>query len=641
MLTKSKFKIGSQCPTKLYYRSHAEYANQAADDSFLAMLAAGGFQVGELARHYFPGGTAIDTPNDATAVRLTAEYLTLDEVTLFEAAFQIENCFVRADVLVKRGNVLELIEVKAKSFDVGKDEFLNKDGSVSSRWIEVVEDIAFQKYVIAKASSDFEVRAYLMLADKSKKCPTDGLHQKLKVEKRGTRPFVSVVGELLAEDLDPQILIRIPADDACSVVTDAAFTERIAALSEADRNDRRIAPSITSVCGKCEFRNNDATAAAGKKSGFEECWTEALGWTAEECTQPTVLDVWRLLRKDDLLAQGVIRMAEIERWHIPKSTGEKPGMSRSERQWLQVSKHRHRDNTPHFEVNALRDELASWTFPLHFIDFETAAPAVPINRGLRPYEIVAFQFSHHAVDSDGTVRHADEYLNVEAGRFPNFEFVRRLKSVLENDQGSVFRYAAHENTVLAQIYEQLKNSGRDLPDRGELMEFVRTLTNSTRSSSESWHGTRSMIDMLDIVQRCFYHPRMGGSNSIKYVLPAMIESSRFLQDRYSRPIYGSEIESLNYRSHAWIARGTDGRLVDPYKQLPPLFDDIDPAEIEAVDIDEIREGGAAMVAYYRLQHEDLPDAVRAAIIAGLRKYCELDTFAMVMIYEGWREVVAD
>jgi len=53
-----------------------------------------------------------------------------------------------------------------------------------------------------------------------------------------------------------------------------------------------------------------------------------------------------------------------------------------------------------------RDGLAlekqGWTYPLHLIDFETAAVAIPFHAGRRPYEQVAFQFSHHVMEADGT-----------------------------------------------------------------------------------------------------------------------------------------------------------------------------------------------------------------------------------------------
>jgi hypothetical protein len=52
-LTKSRFKLGLECPNKLYYTSKKEYANQKNEDTFLQALAQGGFQVEELARIMF------------------------------------------------------------------------------------------------------------------------------------------------------------------------------------------------------------------------------------------------------------------------------------------------------------------------------------------------------------------------------------------------------------------------------------------------------------------------------------------------------------------------------------------------------------------------------------------------------------
>jgi len=75
---------------------------------------------------------------------------------------------------------------------------------------------------------------------------------------------------------------------------------------------------------------------------------------------------------------------------------------------------------------------------------------------MHPYEGIAFQFSHHIAYSDGKYEHKGEYLNTKQGNFPNFDFIRALKKELENDVGSIFRYAPHENTYLNMIYYQLK-----------------------------------------------------------------------------------------------------------------------------------------------------------------------------------------
>ena len=106
---------------------------------------------------------------------------------------------------------------------------------------------------------------------------------------------------------------------------------------------------------------------------------------------------------------------------------------------MQIEKCQCEDDEVYLERDGLQREMDSWVYPLHFIDFETTMVAIPFHAGRRPYEQLAFQFSHHTVQQDGTVAHAGEYLNVEQGAFPNYEFVRKLKAQLEHDNGSIFR----------------------------------------------------------------------------------------------------------------------------------------------------------------------------------------------------------
>ena len=132
-LTKSRFKIGLECPTKLYYEGNKVYANQNIEDPFLLALAEGGFQVGELAKYYYAGGHMIGELNYAEALNETNRLLATDDVIIYEAAVQYDNFFVRTDILVKEKNALKLIEVKAKSVDFTSEEgFLNKSGEISS-----------------------------------------------------------------------------------------------------------------------------------------------------------------------------------------------------------------------------------------------------------------------------------------------------------------------------------------------------------------------------------------------------------------------------------------------------------------------------------------------------------------------------
>lgn len=146
-----------------------------------------------------------------------------------------------------------------------------------------------------------------------------------------------------------------------------------------------------------------------------------------------------------------------------------------------------------------------------------------------------------------------------------------------------------------------------------------------------------MVDLREMVLRFYYDPYTQGSNSIKQVLPAILNSSTYLRDKYSKPIYGTDIRSLNFPSgKTWVE--FDGTLLrDPYSGLPKMFGS---EMIERLsDEDELKDGGAAMMAYARLQFEDMSDTERSEIRNALLRYCELDTLAMVMIYEGWREMI--
>ncbi len=152
-----------------------------------------------------------------------------------------------------------------------------------------------------------------------------------------------------------------------------------------------------------------------------------------------------------------------------------------------------------------------------------------------------------------------------------------------------------------------------------------------------------MVDLLELVKRYHYDPATNGSNSLKFVLPATLNSSTHLQEKYSQPIYGGagEIHSKNFRDQIWIQYDASGRVIDPYKLLPMMFTDESESDYAAVmEMDKIKDGGAAMTAYSKLQFEDIPRDARNQMESALLKYCELDTLAMVMIYEAWMAEIA-
>ena len=56
--------------------------------------------------------------------------------------------------------------------------------------------------------------------------------------------------------------------------------------------------------------------------------------------------------------------------------------------------------------------------------------------------------------------------------------------------------------------------------------------------------------------------------------------------------------------------------------------------------DELADGGAAMTAYAKMQFSEMTVAERELVTQALLKYCELDTLAMVMIWEYWQQITS-
>ena len=644
-LTKSRFKLALTCPTKLYYNElPEEYANTQVEDPFLKALAEGGYQVGELAKCYFPGGIDIaekgyDRPLDSTNALLQQE-----DVTIFEAAIKWNNCFARVDILQKTGNKIELIEVKAKSFDGDSKEFLNKKtDTISKDWDAYLQDIAFQKYVAQKAFPQWDVHASLMLADKSKRSSVKGLNQKFFIQKEGLSHRVILVGDTSPEALGVPILTKVNVDVMVDKIirniyadprSSLLFEEKIEQWAESLEKKEKLVSPIGAHCFSCQFHNG----SSDKKSGFHECWRDQRGYSINELEQPKINEIWNLKGKEKLLNKGIVFVKQVHKEHIGDCQPDKGGiLSLQERQWIQVQKTQNNDDDPYWRLEGLKAEMDSFEYPLHFIDFETSTCAIPFYEQQRPYETVAFQFSHHTMDKNGVIEHKSQYIKLERGEFPNFEFVHELKKALEQDNGTVFRFSHHENTVLVAIKRQLLEADLPSTEKTDLINFIDSITQEPKIKRI---GERNMVDMCQMVKDYYYDPRTKGSNSIKAVFPSILSRSAFLQEKYSRPVYGkmSVIKSKNFEDGwIWIQHDVEGNVMDPYKLLPKLFEDIDLETAQSfITDDSINSGGAALTAFAKIQFTEISDLERDRVINGLLKYCELDTLAMVMIYEYWK-----
>lgn len=645
-LTKSRFKKALECPNKLFFTSKKEYANNKSEDPFLQALANGGFQVEELARLQYPNGIFINTENYEyeKAVQLTQEALQQDEVVIYEAAFHFEGLFIRTDIIVKTGNTIKLIEVKAKSFNPNDENiFIGKNGGLVAGWKPYLFDLAFQKYVAQKAYPQFQFEAFLFMADKTKKACINGLNQLFRIPNNGD-PRTDIIkrvyskeeiGNSVLSEANVDIIINGIINDKYKYYENLNFEEAIIIFKKAYQEDTYLNwPTQFSACKNCEFKTTPEQEKEGLLSGFKHCFSKQLNWNEKEFNKPNAMQIWNF-RKKNVMEENRMLMEQLteEDFNIKVEANR---IAPSERQWIQVEKAVNNDNSIYVEREALKQEMNKWKFPLHFIDFETSTVALPFTTGRKPYEQVAFQFSHHSYNEDSTIKHQSQFINNIPGEFPNFIFARALREAIGNDSGTIFKFATHENTIINAIITQLEESREE--DKVELMAFLKTISKSTKNQVHQWEGNRNMVDLCKVIKDYYYNPFTNGSNSIKAVLPASINSSVFLKKKYSQPIGDINLSSQNFpTNHIWLQM-EDGKLINPYKTLPPLFENWNETDMEEniSDIENIADGGAALTAYAKLQYVDMTPKEREEITQGLLKYCELDTLAMVMIYEHFK-----
>jgi hypothetical protein len=646
-LTKSRFKLAAECPTKLYYYSNKKYRDLKQEDSFMQTLADGGFQVGEFAKYLFPTGILIESKDNAIAeADTTAKLAENEEVILFEPAIRFQDLFIRIDILIKRQNSFELIEVKAKSYNSLDPKIAGVKTPILSDMLPYIQDVAFQKYVLSQCFPGKVITSYLMMPDKVVSATIDGLNQLFKVKRVGHAIEVIASNEVShAINKNSSLLAKVNVDHYIDIVMSSgvnfpgghsSLPALAAEWSQAYKEDIKIPPFLHAGCAKCEFRS---IPGDGYLNGYVECLKESMGLSEPEIENGTVLDIWNFRGKDKLIEKRVFKLHSVTEDDL-KIKDDKDGLSNSQRQWLQCNGIPAKEDLGgfYFDQDVFQNQFDRWQYPFHMIDFETSTTALPFFEGMRPYESVAFQFSHHIIDSNGSVKHVGQFLCAKPGVFPNFEFVRELKKQLEMDRGTIFRWAAHENTILNHIAVQLQQQSSIVPDTKELLSFIAEITND---------GSRSMVDLNEIAKHTYFHPETKGRTSIKKVLPAILRTSEFLKDKYQRPIYGADsniigaIPSLNLVNFTWW-QFEDGKVSDPYGKLKIIVDDMLGEDAEGILNSkelEIAEGGAAAMAFGRLQFEDLNAIERIKIENALLRYCELDTLAMVMIVEAWKDWV--
>lgn len=220
------------------------------------------------------------------------------------------------------------------------------------------------------------------------------------------------------------------------------------------------------------------------------------------------------------------------------------------------------DKGTYVDKEGIRDFLNTLSYPLYFLDFETIQPAVPLYAGTRPYMQIPFQYSLHYIEIEGGTLKHKEFL-AESGPDPRRALAEQLCRDIPMNVCVTAYNKAFECT-------RLKELATAFPDLAEHLLNIRD----------------NIKDLLVPFQSGYYYNRaMGGSFSIKSVLPAIFPDD----------------PGLNYHN-----------------------------------LDGIHNGSEAMTIFPKIKDMNPDDQEKAR--NNLLKYCELDTYAMVKVWEELKRV---
>jgi hypothetical protein len=218
----------------------------------------------------------------------------------------------------------------------------------------------------------------------------------------------------------------------------------------------------------------------------------------------------------------------------------------------------------YLEKSNIKEFLNKFKFPLYFLDFETFQEAIPTVIGTKPYQQVPFQYSLHILDENGDLEHK-EYLG-DGINNPIEGLIVNMISDLK-DSGTIVSY-------------------NDSFERARIKEMAYMYPKYSRKLKEL--DTR-FVDLADVFQMGYcYNKAMGGSFSIKSVLPALFPND----------------PTLDYHN-----------------------------------LSDVHKGDEASSTYLELAKLDKEsyDRKRKSLLA----YCKLDTFAMVKIYFKLLELIGE
>ena len=586
--------LGYDCPFKLKYRK-AGYPDSLRENEMLEFFAEAGFMVEAIAHAVMRANPLVE----------------------FEKTLSHERYYARLDGFEEFADRIVLTEIKAKSVESADPEqfFKKKSREVNGDWLQYMLDITFQVMVAEACYPGKRVAPRICVVNKNSPCGIDAIFRNIDLiedsaDRDRSLPRAVYTGDVEALRAD-HFLEFIDVRECVDVLMPEvrAKAKELLMFLHGERPD--ITPQLgVSPCKTCEYRDVDP-----QHDGFAECW----GPTPPRGAN--VIDLYRAGNgsnelKDEIarrVASGKLTLVDLP-VHMLDGGGSYGAPRRNQMQAAVTTR----------EVvgEGLAASLGALRYPLHFIDFEASRIPVPYVAGMKPYEVVAFQFSCHTIASadPATLVHR-EWLNLR-DVYPNEEFLRELRAAI-GDEGTVLIWSGYELTTLRHVRRQLRDREMLKPDLAAWLEGL--IGPVPGDGEEDKSVGKRVVDMLKISQAHYAHPLMRGAHGIKKVLDAIWSNAPHL---WADPWFAS-----------YFVKDASGNVLDPYRTLAAAPIGIDLADAsDSDDPDAVTDGVGAMRAYqdmlYGLHKNDA--AMRDKMRDSLFRYCGLDTAAMVIVWKHWR-----
>ena len=205
----------------------------------------------------------------------------------------------------------------------------------------------------------------------------------------------------------------------------------------------------------------------------------------------TVFDISYLKheKRRQLLADGIIDIVDVP-----------DDFPLSAKQRIQVEAAR--NNSIIIDRDEIIRRMNEWEYPLHFLDYETFAYAIPQFDGIKPFQQMCFQYSLHTIDRPSAkLRHSGYLSRGDDG--PPRSVAEHLRDSMAGGIGTVF--------VWYEGFEKKRNEemAEMFPDLADFFKEVNAKT----------------YDLMKIfAENLYIHPDFKGKTSIKKVLPVLVPS---------------------------------------------------------------------------------------------------------------------